>query len=229
MIQLVDVPNVEVGADDKWAPRGKPLKLLNGDWDKSPAHEVELDKADFLLPYEKREKLRDWWLAAGRNPRTPNWDIASTCSIDGRQGLLLIEAKAHVAELAPKSDRCGSSNDENRAQIARAISEANDGLHIATEGQWNLSRDHHYQLSNRFAWSWKMASLGVPVVLVYLGFINAQDMAGKKLLQNHDDWEQCAKEYGEGIVDNSCWGHCMDIDGTPLLPLIRSYDQPFFP
>ena len=28
-------------------------------------------------------------------------------------------------------------------------------------------------MSNRFAWAWKLADLGVPVVLVYLGFFRA--------------------------------------------------------
>jgi crotonobetainyl-CoA:carnitine CoA-transferase CaiB-like acyl-CoA transferase len=31
---------------------------------------------------------------------------------------------------------------------------------------WSLSVDSHYQICNRFAWAWKIASLGVPVVLI---------------------------------------------------------------
>ena len=226
---LIDVADVRVDPDDLWMPWGKPIMLQDGKWDRSPASEAELDKAESLLPNDAKVQLKDWWLVAGRNPRTPSWDIASTCSIDGKQGLLLIEAKAHVAELAPKSDRCGSSNDENRAQIAKAISEANEGLNIATEGPWNLSRDHHYQLSNRFAWAWKLASLDVPVVLVYLGFLNSQDMAGQELFRSLEAWEQHVKEYGEGVVDNGSWGQRLNIGGTPFLPIIRTYDQPFYP
>jgi hypothetical protein len=40
---------------------------------------------------------------------------------------------------------------------------------------FHISRDNRYQMSNRFAWSWKLASVGVPVVLVYLGFVGAAD------------------------------------------------------
>ena len=229
LTQLVDVPDVVVSSVDTWMPWGKPVKLQNGKWDKSPAHEAELDKADSLIASKTRDQLRTWWLATGRNPRTPNWDIASTCSIDGKQGLLLIEAKAHAAELAPRTDKCGSNNLDNLRRISEAISEANECLHIATEGSWNLSSDHHYQLSNRFAWAWKLTSLDIPVVLVYLGFLNAQDMSGKELFHSYHDWERCVKEYGEMVVDNSCWGQSLDIGGTPMLPLIRSYDQPFYP
>lgn len=226
---LINVPEVVVNPTNEWIPWGKPEQANNGKWDKSPANEVELHAAESLLPTTIRVQLRDWWLAEPRGARTPNWDIASTCSISGRPGLLLVEAKAHAAELAPKSDRCGSSNDANRERIHQAICQAADGLHIATEGPWNLSRDHHYQLSNRFAWAWKLASLGVPVVLIYLGFLNARDMAGKELFKSSKDWESCLKEYGNGVVDNSCWGQWLDIDGTPMLPLIRACEQPFYP
>jgi len=50
--------------------------------------------------------------------------------------------------------------------------------------KWQLSRDSLYQLANRFAWAWKIASLGVPVALVYLGFIAADQMKGRKLITN---------------------------------------------
>ena len=67
------------------------------------------------------------------------------------------------------------------------MKEANAGLRKLPTGQWALSTRHHYQLSNRFAWSWKLAMLGVPVVLLYLGFLNAQDM------QDDGDlfWKSC--------------------------------------
>ena len=35
-----------------------------------------------------------WWLAvASNNTRTPNWDIVTTCTIEGKPGIVLIEAK----------------------------------------------------------------------------------------------------------------------------------------
>jgi hypothetical protein len=64
----------------------------------------------------------------------------------------------------------------NHDKIGSAIRQANTNLNLISPG-WNLSGDLHYQLSNRFAWSWKLASLGIPVVLVYLGFLNANDMS----------------------------------------------------
>ncbi len=87
----------------------------------------------------------------------------------------------------------------------------------------------HYQLSNRFAWAWKLASLGVPVVLVYLEFLNATDMAPKQLFQSDANWKCVLKKHGKHIIDNSCWGKPLNINGTPLIPLIRATCQSFDP
>src|SRR5258708_130679 len=55
--------------------------------------EARLGEAVNLLSTENRELVSDWWLAVRhRNANTPNWDLASTARIDGREGLLLVEA-----------------------------------------------------------------------------------------------------------------------------------------
>jgi hypothetical protein len=119
--------------------------------------------------------LKCWWLADPRpTSATPSLDIASTCSITGRKGLLLVEAKAHKAELI--TEEAGKRFDKyssaaNHDSIAHAIAEANEGLALATKAEWHLSFTRCYQMSNRFAWSWKLCALGYPVVLVYLGFL----------------------------------------------------------
>ena len=143
-------------------PHGNPI-LNNGSWDTTPAREVELDKPNNLGVHETHRKLQTWWLAVIRgNPTTPNWDIASTCKIRGKPGLLFIEAKAHEKELSEQNE-CGSRNSENRERILEAIAGASVGLASVTGDPWNISRDHHYQLSNRVDWSWKLVSLGIPV------------------------------------------------------------------
>ena len=210
--------DVQVASADVWQPRGK-----------TSVKEVQLDKplADgrTILRRPMREQLREWWLAAGASSRTttPNWDIASTSSISGKMGLLLVEAKAHGRELS-EGDKCGAAG-ANRASIEQALSEANTDLRILTRGAWELSLEHHYQLSNRFAWSWKIASLGVPVVLLYLGFLNVRGMSGPPF-KSEVDWREAVMEYGRGIVDEACWETAIDVQGTPFLPLIRVIEQP---
>ena len=227
LTQLVGLPDdVDVSPSDKWMPYGKPVRR-NGSWDIKPSNEVILSKRNDLVSPSIRRQLRDWWLAVPKGANAPNWDIASTCTIRGKPGLLLVEAKAHGKELS-EQDTCSSKNPDNRRRICRAIAEANAAFQQEAGGSWALSRDHHYQLSNRFAWSWKLASLGIPVVLVYLGFLNAQDMADDgPLFRSKADWECVLKNYSQDVVDETCWGRWLDFDGVPFTALIRVKDQPF--
>ena len=140
LTKLVGVDDVEVTDCDIWMPYGKPVQKGDGAWDTTPADEVELDKPTELLPRSISEALANWWLAVSENdPRTPNWDIASTCAIKGKKGLLLVEAKAHWNELNRSSSGkrlrgCASAgtHGESRRQIGRAIEEAAAGLRSAT-------------------------------------------------------------------------------------------------
>ena len=224
--------DVIIGDGDRWMPFGKPVQREDDSWDETPAREARVDGLTALFAPDARSKrelgdqLRKWWLSAPRGANTPNWDIASTCTIKGQRGLLLVEAKAHSAELG-ESGSFSSGNPGNRERILLAITEATAGLQAATGGPWGLSPDSHYQLSNRFAWSWKLVSLGIPVVLLYLGFLNAEDMSDRgQVFSSASQWETSLRAHSEGVVDNHCWGQWIDLNGVPLLPLIRGVDQP---
>ena len=220
LTQIICRPEVEVSPGDQWQPQGT-----------SDVCEAELDKAlkrgAVLLSEAIRGDLRKWWLAQGGNrSRTPNWDIASTCTVSGRKGLLLVEAKAHSNEVL-KRNRCGAKP-ANRKRIEDALEEANTGLRELTGGRWRLSAEDHYQLSNRFAWSWKLARFGVPVVLLYLGFRNAVEMADKEIpFGSDDDWRDTLLDHCSGVIDAACWERALDVGGTPLLPMMRTVEQPF--
>ena len=56
------------------------------------------------------------------------------------------------------------------------IKEANAALADQTELDWALSHERRYQMANRIAWSRKLTELGYPVILVYLGFLRAEEM-----------------------------------------------------
>ena len=209
-------PHAVVDADrDYWMPRG----LLDPD-------ESKLGEPEFLSD-SNRKAVQQWWLAVSRNANTPNWDIVSTCVIDGQPGLILVEAKAHVAELnnAGKSAPKSPNGLKNLERTTQAMSEANEELNDLLPG-FSLTVESHYQLCNRFAWSWKIASLGVPVVLVYLGFLNADDMAerGQTTFHSASKWDQAVRDYGGGIVPDEVWTKMLDINGTPIIPIIRAMD-----
>ena len=117
--------------------------------------------------------LREWWLVNTHGANTPNWDLLVTCSLDGNPGLILVEAKANWPELSrqgkPLSQDASPKSHENHKQIGAAIDEARAGWQ-EIDPDVQISRDSHYQLSNRLAFAWKLASLGIPTVLIYLGF-----------------------------------------------------------
>lgn len=193
-----------------WQPRGF-----------AAPDEAKLGEAPQFLTADHRDVVTGWWLAVRGRANTPNWDIACTATIDGAEGLLLVEAKAHANEI--KNDgKSAKGNVANHARITAAIVEASDGLNTVLPG-WALSVDRCYQLCNRFAWAWKIASLGVPVLLVYLGFLRADEMAdvGEPLV-DHDNWERLVREHGQPVVPPEAWDTVIDVRGTALRAVIRS-------
>jgi hypothetical protein len=213
LTNLVSLPNVVVLSHDYWMPRG--LKNYK---------ETTLVESSHFLPPDKRQELRNWWFKKPRGARGPNWDIASTCTIEGVKGLLLVEAKAHDKELseAGKSQPTTTNSQLNHKQIGQAIAQANSGFNRVTSS-WALSHDSHYQLSNRFAWAWKLAMLGVPVILVYLGFLNATEMLDQgQPFNDREAWQTCMRNHAKNIIPEDAWEKRLEIDGIPAWFLIRS-------
>jgi hypothetical protein len=225
LTSLVGLAGVQVSEDDFWMPQGLPVQVADGGWDMSPVMEAKLGEVPGFLTPEQRETVTSWWLARRYQANTPNWDIACTAKIDGQDGLILVEAKAHSGELKVDGKRPG--NKKNHEKIGAAIHQANAALNTILPG-WSLSRDSHYQLANRFAWAWKVASLGRPVVLVYLGFLRAGEMRDRgEPFADAAAWENVLKEYSQGIVPEAAWNRRLRVQGAPLWVLLRSMEWIF--
>ena len=213
-------------------PRGLPTRKGDGTWDLSRTTEARLGEAEGLLPLVDRTAMTDWWLAVSERANTPNWDIASTCSIDGQRGILLVEAKAHDKELRKEEVGKSAPNNfensrKNHEQIRTAIEAARTGLEAATGAHWGISRDTHYQMSNRFAWAWKLTELKYPVVLVYLGLLNATEMKDRgNPFGSHEEWADLVRFHSSRICPANIWDQQIRVNGRVLLPLIRSVEQP---
>jgi hypothetical protein len=204
-------PHAFVTPKDHWAPRGflKPDEAKLGE---SPK---------FLTNTKDRDALTHWWLAKPGRANTPNWDLVSTCHLKDQRGLIMVEAKAHEGEFS--DDRCGATNQQNFRRIEQALDETTRGWNALVPG-FALSVNSHYQLSNRFAFAWKLAKMGIPVVLVYLGFLDAYEMedGSRVLLKNHAQWRDCVLEKSKGTIPPNAWDKTFDVDGTPLTVLICS-------
>ena len=225
---MVGVTGFVVSEQDTWMPTGLPTRMPDGAWDRNPIREAELGNAERLLPSPERQTLLDWWLKVPKG-HTPNWDIASTCSVNGTRGLLLVEAKAHDIELkreaSPKRLKADASKDGklNHERIGSCIAGACKELSRETRLAWAISRDRNYQMSNRFAWACKLTELGCPVVLVYLGFLNADEMRDiGQPLATPDEWAQVVRAHSQRLVPPEAWNQVWTVHGQPLIPLIRS-------
>lgn len=161
-------------------------------------------------------EIINWWLAEIRpTSTTPNWDMVSTCTINNQKGLVLVEAKAHYDEL--NNESIGKRFNEkssllNHEKIGVVISETNISINQVIPGL-SISRDRCYQLSNRIAYVWWLANHGIPVVLIYLGFLNANDMdyGNRRIFETIADWENCFFEHirkvgADHILDQ--WVNC---------------------
>jgi hypothetical protein len=187
----------------------------------SSIEEAKLGETIGLVGSEQREKLTNWWLAKRRLANTPNWDIACTATLESGEGLVLIEAKAHANEIG-RGGKLLNGNKDNHEKICAAVREANEDL-SRSYGGWALTTTECYQLCNRFAWSWKVASLGIPVLLVYLGFLVADEMVDQGApLKDHTDWERLVRAHGKSIVPDDAWDRPFSVSGTNMRAIIRS-------
>ena len=164
--------------------------------------------------------LKDWWLCHKAGANTPNWDIAVGCKIEDRPGLVLVEAKANWRELgtAGKSIAADASanSHRNHDRIAAAIKEACAGWQLLDKRVF-ITRDSHYQLANRLAFTWKLASFGIPVVLVYLGFTGDEGIrdAGKPFVDDAH-WQAAFGKYTSDTIPLDLFGRRLKVGSTPM-------------
>jgi hypothetical protein len=170
--------------------------------------------------------LTSWWLKHARGANTPNWDIAVACEVEGRPGLVLVEAKANVPELSPAGKRlvnnASARSKENHDHIASAIAEARGAL-TPLLGAVAIERDRHYQLSNRLAFGWRLASLGVPTVLLYLGFTGDDGIRDVgEPFSGEDHWQRVFLAHLRGVCPPTVLDTPVDLGEAKLWVLSRS-------
>lgn len=193
MTALLSKHGVSISIYDTWRPLGS---LEDEEWDLrrfcATLLGLDMDSGAFDV----------WWVPS--RYRNPQWDLLATCAIDGRPGLLLVEAKANAAELSaagkPLATSASPRTRENHAVIGKCIDEANAALNAVLPG-FAISRDTHYQLSNRIAFAWKLACCGLPVVLLYLGFTGDDGIVGVgEPIAGQGHWQRIMGAYMSGVA-----------------------------
>lgn len=217
LLNLLQPIDVRVSARSSWMPRGYGF-----------VREARLESfGPAALPHPTVwQELRGWWLARERGANTPNWDIALSCEIEGRPGLALVEAKANVPEMSYSgktlNETASPASRENHERIGYAIEEACAALRVV-DPRTAISRDTHYQLSNRVAFAWKLASLGIPTVLVYLGFWGDHGIidAGEPI-RDPAHWCEAFANYAHSTVPGELFERRIDCGAAPTWFIVRS-------
>lgn len=112
-----------------------------------------------------KPELAEFWPKGG-----PQWDALAR-SDSGE--ILLIEAKAHIAELCSPGT---SASPRSRAIITGRLAACSDRLGAKKQhAPWT---DHFYQLANRLAHLQFLRDHGVPAHLVLVNFLNDAEMGG---------------------------------------------------
>jgi hypothetical protein len=170
---------------------------------------LEFELPDFCWCFRPRwrvhDSLRSWWLPASalkKNARTPVWDLISTCSILGRQGLLLVEAKAREGELDWKAKPLEAKGTEpSKAahdHATAAVGNISHKLASLYGAKVILDTEPHHELTDRLAWAAFLASQGIPVALLYLGFTGDSTTPG--FLKDDAHWQRLMGAYMLGKV-----------------------------
>jgi hypothetical protein len=217
LLKLVSPVDAQVSATSRWMPKGH----------NHPAEaRLELFGPKWLPGHIAWRELQRWWLIYEARANTPNWDIALGCEIEGKPGLVLVEAKANVTELGRGGKSLDAAASErsraNHRRIEEAIGQACEALR-AFEPLLSISADSHYQLSNRIAFAWKLANLGIPTAVVYLGFIGDSGIADVSAPFRDDaHWRDTFEQYAEPVVPLRFFERRLQCGSAPAWILVRS-------
>lgn len=112
-----------------------------------------------------KPELAEFWPAGG-----PQWDALARTD-NGE--ILLIEAKAHIAEMCSPGTSAGP---QSRAIISERLAACAERLGARKQhAPWT---EHFYQLANRLAHLQFLRDHGVPAHLVLVNFVNDSEMGG---------------------------------------------------
>jgi hypothetical protein len=164
-----------------------------------------LGQKEPFLSKDQQDRLQDWWLVHKDGAKLPTWDLVVAASDSSHHpALVLVEAKAHGTELSEsgkswprrKTPQQQARSDANHKRVGQAISETAVALRRIVP-EISLSRDRCYQFANRIAFAWRLASMGIPVAMIYLGFI------GDTAISRADDCFHDADQWTKAFHDHT--------------------------
>jgi len=135
------------------------------------------DVQELLSIRLENRHLHTFWPSGG-----PQWDALGKTT---RGDILLVEAKAHVGEL---KSTCKASS-PSMTLIQKSLAEAGRSFGAASTNDWSQT---YYQYANRLAYLYLLRQLnGIQAWLVFLYFVNANDVAGPK---SEKEWRSAIED-----------------------------------
>ena len=140
--------------------------------------------------HEEVECISKWWPS-----RSPVWDFICKANLNGVEGLILLEAKSHKDETKkarkPAPDLKNVVDFEQATMNHQRIEENINNEFSELGGVYT----GYYQIANRVAFANKVRKvLNIPVLLVFLGFINDDDFKKNKWISKMD-WDEDMMTY----------------------------------
>jgi hypothetical protein len=169
-------------------------------------------------------RLDDWWV--GEQYTGPTWDLLAECTITGEPGFLLVEAKAHESELQSsgklQSEAASAQSNENHGRMTESLARTEMWFRAKVGTDSNISAASHYQLANRLSAAEALASCGVPVILMYLGFVG-DTYFKSDYFRDDAHWQEAMRGYTAGVVPPGWIGTTTaHEDGGSVTMVVRS-------
>lgn len=145
---------------------------------------------DFIESEPIQNEWSDFW-PTGRGIH--NWDALGLWSLGNQKEWILVEAKAHLGEIA---SNCNASERGGRHQIEKAFREVKSALGVQPDKDWCTG---YYQFANRLAALHFLAQQGVPAHLVFIYFVGDTSGSGRNCPGDEKEWTDALRWQEEAL------------------------------
>ena len=149
---------------------------------------------EFLAPADPiRLEWERLWPQSGN---VHNWDGVGQAAAGAESSWILVEAKAHLGELASS---CGATAETSRQRIREVLNQTRSDLGVTGDTDWSES---YYQYCNRVALLHFLRTRGVNAHLVFVYFTGDRadiGRAGRECPVNEAGWQEALRTQDEYV------------------------------
>lgn len=162
------------------------------DWRFDPTRpwpDAEPRGLDFVADRAAVTAWRRWWPQGGT---PPSWDAVGWALVAGEPELVLVEAKAHLAELKNSCKASGAS----LRRIEMSLNETKHALGVDPARDW---LKQHYQYANRLAVLHFLHEHGIRAHLLFIYFIGERPRRGWMCPRTEAGWRASVTAQEESL------------------------------